>query len=42
MGAWGLLQVVFDIFAALGFFVIVMRMSRAPKNDPRLNGICAK
>lgn len=32
-----LLQVVFDIFAALGFFVILMRMNRAPKDDPRLS-----
>lgn len=32
-----LLQVVFDIFAALGFLVIMMRMSRAPKDDPRLS-----
>ncbi len=37
MGTWGLLQVVFDIFAALGFFIIVMRLSRAPKDDPRLS-----
>ena len=32
-----LIQVVFDIFAALGFFIILMRMSRAPKDDPRLS-----
>lgn len=37
MGTWALIQVVFDIFAALGIFVIVMRMSRAPKDDPRLS-----
>jgi hypothetical protein len=32
-----LIQVVFDIFAALGFFIILMRMSRAPKDDPRMS-----
>jgi hypothetical protein len=32
-----LLQVVFNIFAAVGFFVIIMRMNRAPKDDPRLS-----
>lgn len=37
MGTWALIQIVFDIFAALGIFVIVMRMSRAPKDDPRLS-----
>ena len=37
MSSWGLIQVVFDIFAALGFFIIIMRMSRAPKDDPRLS-----
>lgn len=37
MGTWALIQVVFDIFAALGFFVIIMRMSRPPKDDPRLS-----
>jgi hypothetical protein len=37
VGTWALLQVVFDIFAALGFFIIVMRMIRAPKDDPRLS-----
>lgn len=34
---FNLLQIVFDIFAALGFFVIIMRLSRAPKDDPRLS-----
>jgi hypothetical protein len=37
MGTWALIQVVFDIFAALGIFLIVMRLSRAPKDDPRLS-----
>lgn len=37
MGTWALIQVVFNIFAALGFFVIIMRMNRAPKDDPRLS-----
>ena len=37
MSTWTLIQVVFDIFAALGFFVIIMRMNRAPKDDPRLS-----
>ena len=37
MSKWALIQVIFDIFAALGFFVIVMRMNRAPKDDPRLS-----
>lgn len=37
MGTWALIQVVVDIFAALGFFVIIMRMSRQPKDDPRLS-----
>lgn len=37
MGTGTLIQVVFDIFLALGFFVILMRMSRAPKDDPRLS-----
>lgn len=34
---WTLIQIVFDIFATLGFFVIIMRMNRAPKDDPRLS-----
>lgn len=37
MSAWALIQVIIDIFAALGFFVIIMRMSRAPKDDPRMS-----
>lgn len=37
MSTWTLIQVVFDIFATLGFFVIIMRMNRAPKDDPRLS-----
>jgi hypothetical protein len=37
MSTWALIQIIFDIFAALGFFVIVMRMNRAPKDDPRLS-----
>jgi cell division septum initiation protein DivIVA len=34
---WTLIQIVFDIFFALGVFVIVMRLNRAPKDDPRLS-----
>jgi hypothetical protein len=37
LGTWALLQIVVDIFLALGFFVVIMRMSRAPKDDPRLS-----
>lgn len=37
MGAGTLIQIVFDIFIAAGFFTIVMRMNRAPKDDPRLS-----
>lgn len=37
MSTWTLIQVVFDIFASLGIFIIVMRLSRAPKDDPRLS-----
>jgi len=37
VGFWTLIQVVFDIFAALGFFIILMRLSRQPKDDPRLS-----
>lgn len=37
MGTWALIQVVFDIFVALGLFIVIMRMSRAPKDDPRLS-----
>jgi hypothetical protein len=37
LGTWTLLQIVFDIFMALGLFVVIMRMSRAPKDDPRLS-----
>jgi len=37
MGTWALIQVVFDIFAALAFFVIIMRMNRPQKDDPRLS-----
>lgn len=37
MGTWTLVQIVIDIFLALGVFVVVMRMNRAPKDDPRLS-----
>jgi|GEM_PF-844858 len=37
MSTWTLIQIVFDIFMACGIFVIVMRMNRAPKDDPRLS-----
>jgi hypothetical protein len=37
LGTWTLLQIVFNIFIALGLFVVIMRMSRAPKDDPRLS-----
>lgn len=37
MGTWTLIQIVFDIFMACGLFVVVMRMNRAPKDDPRLS-----
>lgn len=34
---WVLIQIVFDLFAALGLFVAIMRISRTPKDDPRLS-----
>ena len=37
MNTWTLIQIVFDLFMACGLFVIVMRMNRAPKDDPRLS-----
>lgn len=37
LGTWALIQLVFDIFVALGLFIVVMRMNRAPKDDPRLS-----
>ncbi|MCM2282392.1 MAG: DUF2802 domain-containing protein [Bdellovibrionaceae bacterium] len=37
MGTWGLIQLVVDIFFALGLFIVVMRVSRQPKDDPRLS-----
>lgn len=37
MSTWPLVQIVFDIFMALGLFVVIMRMSRAPKDDPRMS-----
>lgn len=37
MGTWALIQIVFNIFLALGLFVVIMRMNRAPKDDPRLS-----
>ena len=37
MSAWTLIQIVFDIFIATGGFVILMRLNRAPKDDPRLS-----
>lgn len=37
MGTWGLIQIVIDIFLALGLFVVAMRISRQPKDDPRLS-----
>ncbi|HVK61391.1 MAG TPA: DUF2802 domain-containing protein [Bdellovibrionales bacterium] len=37
MGVGTLIQVVFDIFVAAGLFIVVMRMNRAPKDDPRLS-----
>lgn len=37
MSTWTLIQIVFDLFMACGLFVIVMRMNRAPKDDPRMS-----
>lgn len=37
MGTWGLIQIVLNIFFALGLFIIIMRISRQPKDDPRLS-----
>ncbi len=37
MGTWGLIQIVVDIFLGLGLFVVAMRISRQPKDDPRLS-----
>jgi hypothetical protein len=37
MSIWTLIQIVFDIFMACGLFVVVMRMNRAPKDDPRMS-----
>jgi hypothetical protein len=37
LGNWVLIQIVFDIFLAVGIFTIVMRMNRQPKDDPRLS-----
>lgn len=37
MSTWTLIQIVFDIFMATALFTIVMRMNRAPKDDPRLS-----
>lgn len=37
LGTGTLIQIVFDIFMACGLFVVVMRMNRAPKDDPRLS-----
>lgn len=37
MSTWALIQVVFNIFVALGLFIVIMRMNRAPKDDPRLS-----
>jgi hypothetical protein len=35
--AWTLIQIALNFAFALGIFVIVMRMNRAPKDDPRLS-----
>ncbi len=37
MSTWGLIQIVVDIFLGLGLFVVAMRISRQPKDDPRLS-----
>ena len=37
MGVWGLIQIVFDIFLALGLGVCILRVSRRPQDDPRLS-----
>ena len=37
MGTWGFIQLVFDILLAVGLFIVVMRVSRQPKDDPRLS-----
>jgi hypothetical protein len=37
LGTWGLVQIGVDIFLGLGVFVMAMRLSRAPKDDPRLS-----
>jgi hypothetical protein len=37
LSAWTLIQIVFDIFFCASIFIIIMRMNRAPKDDPRLS-----
>lgn len=37
MSSWTLLQIVLDIFLSAGVFLILMRLARAPKDDPRLS-----
>jgi hypothetical protein len=37
VSAWTVIQVLVDVGFALGLFVVIMRINRAPKDDPRLS-----
>ena len=37
MGFWSALQIIFDVLAGFGIFILLLKLARAPKDDPRLS-----
>ena len=37
MGFWGALQIIFDVLSGFGIFILLLKLARAPKDDPRLS-----
>ncbi len=37
MGFLGAVQIIFDVFAGCGIFILLLKLARAPKDDPRLS-----
>ncbi len=37
MGFWSALQIIFDILAGFAIFILLLKLARAPKDDPRLS-----
>ncbi len=37
MGFWNALQIIFDVLSGMGIFLLLLKLARAPKDDPRLS-----